>query len=306
MNKKILVLVVVGSAAVSGVRDGHAQSGNLTPRTVQILSPEPDVPRSAFFVGLGGSYNASDFGTQNVYAIGTSNVYLNGAQTSSGSAAGPANISTDSQSNFAAAVQGGYFRKFSGSNWLWGAKFTYRDLETTSTVRNVLLPQAGSFTPTGGAPVPFTGNALVGSYQTNITHQIAFIPFLGRSFEKSFVYAGIGPTLSRMRTSLNSVVGFADLNGVRTDVSGQPINLSAASWVYGGAATVGATYFLDSSWFLDLNYTFAMTADQNLGYFSPFSNPNGTNGSNIQGTLSGTSSGRVITQAVAVTINKGF
>jgi hypothetical protein len=107
---------------------------------------------------------------------------------SSGSASGPASIFINSESNFAFSAQGGYFQKFSGSNWLWGAKFAYRDLATTSAVRNALFPQTGSFTATGSVtPVPFTGNAVVGSYQTNITHQMAFIPFIGRSFERSFV-----------------------------------------------------------------------------------------------------------------------
>ncbi len=171
MNKLTFVVIVAGLAAAGGVPDANAQSANPLARAVQIAPPGSDVPRSAFFIGLGGSYNQSDFGTQDVYAVGTSNVFQNGLLTSSGSAAGPASIHIDSESGFAFSMQGGYFQNFSGSDWLWGAKFTYRDLTATSAVRNVLLPQTGSFTPTGSAtPVPFTGNALVGSYQTNITH----------------------------------------------------------------------------------------------------------------------------------------
>ena len=33
-----------------------------------------NVPQSAFYLGLGGSFNSADFGTQNVFAVGTSNV----------------------------------------------------------------------------------------------------------------------------------------------------------------------------------------------------------------------------------------
>jgi hypothetical protein len=83
------------------------------------------VPSSAFFLGVGGGYNVADFGTQNVYAVGTSNVYQNGLLTSSGSAAGPANVETNSQSAVAFSAQGGYFQHFYGSDWLWGAKFAY-------------------------------------------------------------------------------------------------------------------------------------------------------------------------------------
>jgi hypothetical protein len=307
MNKITFMLLAAGLVTAGGVPSANAQSARAPTSATQNGSSWSEVPNGAFFIGLGGSYNTSSFGTQDVYAVGTSNVFTNGLLTSSGSAAGPASIYIGSESAFGFAAQGGYFQKFSGSEWLWGAKFAYRDLETTAAVRNVLLPQAGSFKATGSTtPVPFTGNALVGTYQTNITHQISFIPFVGRSFEKSFVYFGVGPTLSRMRTNLNALIGFADINGARTDVSGQPINLTSSSWVYGGAATVGLTYFLAPSWFLDFSYTFAMTGDQALGYSSPFTNPNGSNGSTITGTLVGTSSGRVITQGIAATINKAF
>lgn len=135
---------------------------------------------------------------------------------------------------------------------------------------------------------------------------MALMPFIGRSFERSFVYIGAGPTLSQLRTNLNGLIGFADINGTRTDVSGNPVNFSSSGWVYGGAAVVGTTYFFDPSWFLDFNYTLAMTSNQNGSYSSPFSNPNGTNGSTILGTLVGNSSGKVVTQGVTVTINKTF
>jgi hypothetical protein len=306
MKKITFVSTVAGFIAAGGVATDHAWSAD-SRRPAQVTSPASSVPTAGWFIGLGGSYNAVTFGTQNVYAVGTSDVYQNGILASSGSAAGPANIYMSPESTLAFSVQGGYFQKFSDSNWLWGAKFAYSYLGATSTVRNALLPQTGSFTATGSTtPVPFTGNAVVGSYQTHIRHQMAFIPFIGRSFERSFVYIGTGPTVSQTRTDLNSLIGFADINGTRTDVSGAPINLSSSSWVYGGAAVVGATYFFDPSWFLDFSYTFAMTANKTSNYTSPFTNPNGTNGSTNVGTMVGTSAGRVITQAVTVTINKAF
>jgi hypothetical protein len=256
------------------------------------------VPSSSFFLGVGGGYNVANFGTQNVYAVGTSNVYQNGLLTSSGSAAGPANIETNSQSAVAFSAQGGYFQHFYSSDWLWGAKFAYSYLGATSIVRNALLPQAGSFTATGShTAVPFTGNALVQSFQTNVTQQLAFIPF---------IYIGAGPTLSQVRTTLNGLIGFADINGTRTDVSGSPVNFSSTAWVYGGAATIGASYFLGQSWFIDVNYTFAMTGNNTSGFSGPFTNPNGTNGSTTVGTMVGTSAGKLITQGIAATINKTF
>ena len=83
------------------------------------------------------------------------------------------------------------------------------------------------------------------------------IPFLGRSFGQSYVYAGGGPTLSQTRTRLNGLVGFALVDGGIVDQSGAPQDFSSSSWLVGGAAMVGVTYFLTPTWFLDLNYTYA-------------------------------------------------
>jgi hypothetical protein len=85
---------------------------------LKAVPPVSLVPSSAFFVGVGGGHDASDFDTQNVYAVGTSNVFQNGVLTSSGSAAGPAFVETNSQFSVAFLAQGGYFRHFSGSDWL--------------------------------------------------------------------------------------------------------------------------------------------------------------------------------------------
>jgi opacity protein-like surface antigen len=265
------------------------------------------VPASGFYVGLGGSYNSINFGTQNVYAVGTSDVYQNGVKVSSGTAAGPADLYPSNKSGFAPTVQIGYFHNFAGTPWLWGAKFTYSYIGQTSTLNRVLLPQAGAFTYTQSQEtVPFTGNAVVGTYQTSISHQLALVPFIGHDFPGGFVYFGAGPTLSNVHTRLNNLVGFADINGNRTDVSGAPLSFSASSWVFGGAMAVGATYFLTPSLFMDANYTVQITATAKENYSGVFTNANGSNGSTTIGTMVGSSSGNVVTQGLSVTINQKF
>src|SRR5271170_101470 len=119
--------------------------------------------------------------------------------------------------------------------WLFGHNCEYSEFS---------IPQSGAFvSPATNLSTPFTGNAVVRSYQTVINHQIALTPFIGRSFDASFVYFGVGPTLSQTQTNLSGLVGFADINGAHTDVTGAPQNFSSSSWVFGGAAVVGATYF---------------------------------------------------------------
>lgn len=270
------------------------------------LAQTSGVPRNGFYVGVGGSYNSMNFGTQDLYAIGTSNVYQNGTLVATGYAAGPGTVNMPSESKFAPSVQAGYFQHFANSAWLWGAKFSYSYLNTTSTVDNIVLPQYGSFTElASNTTIPFIGNAVARSYATNLEHQLALMPFIGRSFEKGFVYVGGGLTWSRTRTNINGLVGFADLEGHHTDVSGAPVDFAASGWVSGGAGVIGGTYFLDPSWFLDFAYTYARTKSQTFDYSSAFNNANGPFGTTA-GTLVGSSSGKVITQGVTLTLNKAF
>ena len=265
------------------------------------------VPYSAFYIGLGASYNSVDFGNQNIFGFATSDVYKNGSQISSGAAGGPGDVQTNRQSNLAPSAQLGYFQHFPDNDWLWGGKFSYSYLGTTSIVQNVLLPQAGSTTDTGSSTaVPFTGNAVIRSYRTNISHQMALTPFIGRSFANSFVYIGGGPTLSQTKTTLDGVIGFADVTGVPSDISGLPQSFSRSSWVFGGAALVGATYFFDPSWFVDAHYMYSMTGKSTNNFPASFTNPNGVNGTTIVGNGYTTTSGSVISQGVMLTLNKAF
>jgi opacity protein-like surface antigen len=261
------------------------------------------VPNSAFFLGLGGSANWTNFGHQHVYAIGTSNVFTDGLLSASGSAQGPTNIHMEDRFAFAPSFQGGYFQRFGTSDWLWGAKFSYNYLRATSTNTNSIIPQFGTYTTiVNPTPVPFSGPAYVRAAQTSLLQEIGFIPFLGHAFGQSYVYAGGGPTLSQTRTRLNGLVGFALVDGGIVDQSGAPQNFSSSSWLVGGAAVVGVTYFLTPTWFLDLNYTYAVTEGHTANFASPFIDDSSTS----VGTLVGNSAWRAEAQRVGLTINKAF
>jgi hypothetical protein len=268
----------------------------------------PTVPHSAFYLGVGATARAADFGTQDVYAVGTSDVFRNGVRTSSGSASGPGSVGMGTEIGVSPVVQLGYFQRIPDSPWLWGANLNYTYMNASRTVSNARIPQAGTNTPVStGIPEPFVGNAIVHAYQTELTHQIALMPFIGYAFDAGgFVYLGAGPTLSRMRTSLNGLVGFARPEGTPTDVSGAPQNFGTEGWVWGGGAMLGVTLFFDASWFLDVRYMLNVTENQTGNYSSTFTNPNAANGSVTSGTLVGSSSGRTVTQGVVLTINRAF
>ena len=273
----------------------------------QARAPAPLVPSSAFYVGLGGGYSSVRFSTQDVYMAGTSDSYVGDYLVQSGSAGGSASIGMNAQSVFAPSVQGGYFQHFGTSHWMWGAKFAYTYLGANSTVSPALVPQAGSYTYTrSGITLPLSGNVVIGSYQATLNHQFALLPFFGYSFNRGYVYFGAGPTVSEMQTKLSRVVGFAEIRGRPTDVSGRAVDYSSSGWVVGGALAVGGTYFLNSSWFLDASYSFAVTSSLDSSYFAPFTNTHASPAATVTGTLAGTSSGNATIQAITVSINKAF
>ncbi len=296
-------------AASLALATASADAADLSQPNVSAPPPGPamstgsTMPNSAFFLGLGASANWTNFGHQHVYAIGTSNVYTDGVLSASGSAQGPTNIFMDSRFAFAPSFQAGYFQRFGASDWLWGAKLSYNYLGATSTNNNSIIPQFGTYTTIlNPTPVPFSGPAYVRAAQTSLLQEIDLTPFLGRSFGQSFVYAGGGPTLSQTRTRLNGLVGFAFVDGAIVDQSGAPQDFSSSSWLFGGAAVVGVTYFLASRWFIDVNYTYAATAGHTANFASPFVDQSSTS----VGTLVGNSAWRAETQRVSLTINRAF
>jgi hypothetical protein len=87
-----------------------------------------------------------------------------------------------------------YFRHFGDGAWLWGTRLSYSYLGTTSSLPNLVIPQFGSTTNPNVSS--FSGYSVTGSYSVSVYHQTSFMPFVGRSFDNSFVYAGAGPSLS--------------------------------------------------------------------------------------------------------------
>jgi hypothetical protein len=262
------------------------------------------VPNSGAYIGLGLGLNSTQFKGQMLEATGISNVTstATGAAVTSGTAGGPpVEVGMPNANGISPLIQGGYFQKLQGSDYLWGVKFSYGYLGgATSTNPIIRVPQYGAYSN----GTPFTGNAIARSYQKTTNHQFSLIPYFGQSFDRGTVYFGVGPTLSQVDTKINNLVGFADLNGVRTDISGSPQNFSASQWVWGGALMLGGTYYIDKSWFLDLSYTINMTQNKTASYYSTFNNPSSPN--TYSGSLIGSSTGTATTQSIMLTINKVF
>lgn len=255
------------------------------------------VPNSALYVGLGVGLNSTQFNGQTISGTGlTADTIL--GKTAYGIGSGETGVVMGPAKSIAPSVQVGYFQKLPDSNYLWGAKFSYSYLSgSPSTAYNVQIPQYGFF-PNGK---PLTGgNAIAGSYQKAITNQFSLIPYFGKSFDRSMVYFGIGPTYSQVRTTTNDLIGYAQIDGRTVNVTGAPQSFISSQWVFGGAAMLGGSYFINKSWFIDFSYTYAMTQNKTSYRDSPFSNPPTT------GSLIGAGTGTATIQTIGLTLNKLF
>jgi hypothetical protein len=301
MNINQKIILGAGSALLS-----------LSSLALAQANTESLVPKSAFFAGLGASQNRLNFNNQQTWGMGTT--YAPAGPNNpliTGAAGGGTGVNLSSQNSFAPSVQLGYFSRFKDTDYLWGAKFSYSYLGVTSEVRNQLIPQGGGYTNASGGYSTFTGNYLVRSYQQTIKNQISFTPFIGQAFSKGYLYAGAGPSLSQVKTNISGITGFADIFGIPSNISGTLQTYSDTQWVVGGSATVGGTYYFDSSYFLDLNFSYTQTKNNTANWGGPWSkrgiwSPGGFNHVNYTGTNTGTSSGNIATQAITLTINKSF
>jgi hypothetical protein len=270
-------------------------------------SPEPPPPRAmtGFFIGLGGGYNSAKV-EQEMFGLGLTNVF-NGAAVlvGTGYALGPSFPFSEVKNTFAPEAQLGFIGNIGASNWLWGAKFQYKYLNATTIQSPVVIPQVGQQFPVGGgAPTTLTGNVLIQSSQNTVNHELKLLALVGQSFGNINVYLGGGPALLETKTAVYRAVGFGDVNGQPTDITGAPVNFVGTQWVWGGAGQIGMTYAFASTWFLDFNYTFAMTDKYKNKFEAPFTST--SNGLTYNGIATLTTTQRVTTQAFGVTINKAF
>lgn len=204
------VLAAVATVLIAGrVVTLSALAADLAPRPVNSPAPDSLVPQSAFFVGLGGGLDSANFGNQNVFGKGTSFTPPTGGHVTPqiGSAQGSTGLDLDTHTALAPTIQAGYFQHFFGTPWMWGGKLTYSYLDIGSAKNDLLIPQSGGFTQ-DGAFTPFVGNYLVQSYRQTLNQQVSFVPFLGRSFDRSYLYLGAGPTVAKVSPDLKRSLPF--------------------------------------------------------------------------------------------------
>ena len=133
------------------------------------------------------------------------------------------------------------------------------------------------------------------------------MPFIGRKYSKGFFYAGAGLGITQVRANVDDVVGYATLNGVNTDISGEAQNFSNTRIGLGVAASAGVTYFVTNSLFLDLSYTYSRPNMSDFNISSPYRNPaQGSSEIGFDGELIGSASRDISTNTILLTMNWAF
>lgn len=263
MKKPLLSAIAIVNVMSASAFSADLPSIKSAPETALSL-----VPKSGLSVGIGGNLNVATFAQQNFYLAGLSKDNfesrarrLDGLTLGTGYAAFNTPVNLTPQVRVAPIGQFNYFNHFGETEWMWGAKGAYTYLNSAASTPLVLIPQFGAFNDNllGSPGLPFHGTYTVGQYQTRINHQFTLTPYLGRSFDNGFIYVGAGPSLSELQTNLNNMLGIRNSNGQPVNQTGISTNAQNSLWVFGGAVTTGITYFLNPSWYIDLNYTFSQT-----------------------------------------------
>ena len=268
---------------------------------------ESDVMRDGLFLGLGVDYNSINI-TQKSWGEGISNIQTSTGGNSNGIAQGTGAPFHNTNNTFSPEIQAGYFKHFTGSQNLYGVKFSYQYLGETATNSNLYIPQLGVMTSSTGATSPLFGYVNADSVQVTANHELTLLAFIGRSFENKYVYLGAGPSLFNLKSKNYYSIGYADYEGATVNVTGLVSYASPSIWAWGGAAQLGMTYFMSPTWFVDVSYTYAITGNNTTRHEQTFSNSSsiGSTHYTTSGTLFTRDTLSISTQALTVAINKVF
>ena len=269
-------------------------------------SEEWSFPETSVFLGIGLGTSIVSYDTQYLYNLGLSRIYKNGELVAIGGADGPAipDPTFPASKSLAPAGQIGFYSRYKESNWIFGAKATYSFLNSYSNREVLAIPQYG--TSTDPSTNSFDGTSY-NTYSIDAKNQFTIMPFIGRKYSKGYFYAGAGLGLTDVEVNVDDVVGYALLNGIETDISGEAQNFSDSKLGLGVALSAGVTYFLNNSLFLDFNYTYSKPNVAEFNIASPYRNPaEGSSELGFEGTLIGSATRDISTNTILLTLNWVF
>lgn len=244
---------------------------------------------TGYFVGIGGSYNYGQIDPTTTALLNASSGF-----PPLGLFSGTIASYSNSAQAFAPEAQVGYFNHFQASPWLWGLEFLYQYSNLTIDSRD-----AATFINVYNPVADVTDLITIGQLRTNVNDTLMLPVFLGYSFANSFIYAGVGPSLFYTSQKVSNVD-----DSFSAFYLGNIDNFSTSQWVWGGAVQAGMAYYVNPSWFLKLNYSCAFTGTYTVN--NPFGFSEGVNRGLNSGTLTFNTQQSLVTQEVALSINKVF
>ena len=216
---------------------------------------------TGWFAGIGGSYDSIRM-HQQILDVGPIHMFdTTSVLTSFTSPAGTNTSYNESQSTFAPNVQLGYFRPFSACNTrLWGFKLAYKYLVLSVTDRDLDAPINGALVNLQTGNEPQVTNFTIEVSPLHVNHEIDFTAFIGQAFTNSFIYLSAGPTIFEARPNLYTLTGATQTSRTSTTITGVGGDPTASQWVWGGTAQAGMICRLGPSWFIDFNFSYAVSS----------------------------------------------
>lgn len=239
--------------------------------------------------------------------IGLTNVYNGATLVATGEAGGVTIPYRETKSIFSPEGEIGYSHHLWDSPWFLGGKFVYQYVGLTFSNGPIDSPQAGAFTTVSGTD-DFFGNAIIQSSQTTVNHELVLMPFIGHSLNNTHFYLGAGAVVFQTTFNQYNFIGFADINGTHSDITGTPVNFTNSIWMWGGGGQVGATHYFTPRWFVNFAYSYLVTANYSFSdteAFTSVTNSEGTNYTNV-GTALVDATQRIIMQSLTIALNISF
>lgn len=186
-------------------------------------------------------------------------------------------------------VYAGFLHPFT-SEWLGGVELNYNYSRTGFTYLGAFEVAA----PSVGVTDQLRLNPLKNKVTSNLK-----MPFsIGRSFNNSFFYLGAGPAVFQVQQQLSVTDALSGF------YLGSIERLSQQQWVWGGAVDAGLAYYLNPTWFLKVNYSYARTQNYTMNQSGSFSRQ--VNGGLNGGTFGMATHQQIKIHDLALSLNKLF
>lgn len=211
--------------------------------------------QSGYYLGFGGGYTAANLSANTNLSM----TALSGVPPL-GLFVGDEYDNSHSANAIFPKVQAGFLQSFTSSPWLWGVELVAQYLNLN------LKGDANQPLRLINQPVNTTNDISTASLTLKLKDNFMIPAFIGHSWNNSFMFLGLGPSVLRTQLVAKQVTDSLSGNYIGTIT-----NFSATKWVVGGALEAGVAYYFNPTWFLRLDYTYLFTGHYDTHYSNEYS-----------------------------------